>query len=43
MCRNQDRSKEARELLAPVFDRFSESFDTADLKATKVLFDQLAA
>jgi predicted ATPase len=40
---NQGRSKEARELLAPVYDRFTEGFDTADLKATKALLDELAA
>jgi hypothetical protein len=42
MWRNQRRSKEARELLAPIFDRFTEGFDTADLKATKALLDELA-
>jgi len=43
MWRNQGRSKEARELLAPVYDRFTEGFETADLKATKALLDELAA
>jgi predicted ATPase/DNA-binding winged helix-turn-helix (wHTH) protein len=43
MWRDQGRSKEAHELLAPVFDRFTEGFDTADLKATKALLDELAA
>jgi predicted ATPase len=43
MWRGQGRSKEARELLVPVFDRFTEGFDTADLKATKALLDELAA
>jgi predicted ATPase/DNA-binding winged helix-turn-helix (wHTH) protein len=43
MWRGQGRNKEARELLAPVFDRFTEGFDTADLKATKTLLDELAA
>jgi predicted ATPase len=33
----QDRSAEARELLAPVYDRFTEGFETADLQAAKVL------
>jgi predicted ATPase len=41
--RSQGRSKEARELLASVFDRFTEGFDTADLKAAKALLDELAA
>jgi len=43
MWRNQGRSKEAHELLAPVYDRFTEGFETADLKATKALLDELAA
>jgi predicted ATPase len=43
MWRDQGRSKEAHELLAPIFDRFTEGFDTADLKATKALLDELAA
>jgi predicted ATPase/DNA-binding winged helix-turn-helix (wHTH) protein len=41
--RDQGREKDARELLAPVFGRFTEGFDTADLKATKRLLDELAA
>lgn len=41
MWRNQERSKEARELLAPVYDRFTEGFETADLKAAKALLDNL--
>ena len=43
MWRDQGRSQEARELLASVYDRFTEGFDTADLKATKALLDELAA
>jgi predicted ATPase len=39
--RNQARSNEARELLAPVYDQFTEGFDTADLKAAKALIDDL--
>jgi predicted ATPase len=31
----------ARELLAPVYGRFTEGFDTADLRAAKALLDQL--
>jgi predicted ATPase len=42
MWRSQGRRKAARELLTPVFDRFTEGFDTADLKATKALLDELA-
>jgi tetratricopeptide (TPR) repeat protein len=32
---------EARDLLAPIYDWFSEGFDTADLKDAKALLDQL--
>jgi len=42
MWRNQGRAKEARELLAPVYDRFTEGFETADLKHAKALLDELA-
>jgi predicted ATPase len=38
---DQDRIDEARELLAPMYDRFTEGFDTADLKAAKALLDTL--
>jgi predicted ATPase len=41
MWRNQDRSQEARELLAPVYDRFTEGFETADLTAAKALLSDL--
>jgi predicted ATPase/DNA-binding winged helix-turn-helix (wHTH) protein len=37
MWRNQGRRKAARGLLAPVYDRFTEGFETADLKAAKAL------
>ena len=32
----------ARGLLAPVYDWFTEGFDTADLKEAKALLDELA-
>ncbi len=32
-----------RELLAPVYGRFTEGFDTRDLKEAKVLLDELAS
>jgi predicted ATPase len=35
--RQQDRAAEARGCLAPVYGRFTEGFDTADLKAAKAL------
>ena len=41
MWRDQGRSQEARELLAPVYDRFSEGFESADLKVAKAMLDGL--
>jgi predicted ATPase len=41
MWRDQGRGKDARELLAPVFGRFTEGFDTADLKEAKALLGSL--
>jgi predicted ATPase len=40
--RDQGRSADATGLLQPVYDRFTEGFGTADLKAAKVLLDALA-
>ncbi len=37
----QVKSKEARELVQPVYGWFTEGFDTADLKEDKVLLDEL--
>jgi class 3 adenylate cyclase/predicted ATPase len=37
----QGRRSEACRLLAPVYDRFTEGFDTADLKEAKALLDDL--
>jgi predicted ATPase/DNA-binding winged helix-turn-helix (wHTH) protein len=42
MWRDQGRSKEASELLAPVYDRFTEGLETADIKAAKALLDGLS-
>ncbi len=42
LCRSQDRVAEAHDLLAPVFDWFTEGFDTADLKEAKALLDELS-
>jgi predicted ATPase len=36
------RRAEARDLLAPVYGRFTEGFETADLKEAKVLLDEFA-
>jgi predicted ATPase/DNA-binding winged helix-turn-helix (wHTH) protein len=38
----QDRQGDARRVLAPVYDRFTEGFDTADLQEAKSLLEQLA-
>jgi predicted ATPase len=38
----QARSEDARELLASIYDRFTEGFETADLNEAKVLLEQLA-
>src|SRR5580704_1611230 len=37
----QNRTKSAREILAPVYDRFTEGFETTDLRAAKLVFDGL--
>ena len=39
----QGRRKAARVLLAPVYGRFTEGFDTADLREAKALLDELNA
>jgi predicted ATPase len=39
----QGRREAARALLAPVYGRFTEGFDTADLKDAKALLDELSA
>jgi predicted ATPase len=42
LWRDQGRRTEARELLAPVYDWFTEGFDTLDLKQARTLLDALA-
>jgi predicted ATPase/DNA-binding winged helix-turn-helix (wHTH) protein len=42
LLRDQDRSADTLALLQPVYDRFTEGFETADLKAAKALLDALA-
>jgi hypothetical protein len=42
LWRDQARAKEARELLAPTYDRFTEGFATADLRAAKALIEELS-
>jgi predicted ATPase len=43
LCRDQGKRDEARELLASVYGRFTEGFDTLDLKDAKALLDELNA
>ena len=40
---DQGKRDEARDLLAPVYDWFTEGFDTLDLKEAKVLLDEVSA
>jgi predicted ATPase len=42
LWQQQGRKQEARELLAPVYDWFTEGFDTQDLKDAKALLEELA-
>jgi tetratricopeptide (TPR) repeat protein len=41
LWRDQNQAQKALQLLAPVYDRFTEGFETADLKAAKVLIGRL--
>jgi predicted ATPase len=41
LWREQDRRTEARDLLAPVYDWFTEGFDSPDLNDAKALLDEL--
>ena len=43
LWRDQGRRNEARDLLAPVYDWFTEGFDTLDLKKAKTLLKELAS
>ena len=42
LWQKQGKTIEARDLLVPVYDWFTEGFDTADLKDAKALLDELA-
>jgi predicted ATPase len=42
LLRDQGRSADALALLQPVYDRFTEGFDTTDLKVAKALLEALA-
>ncbi|MDP6350619.1 MAG: adenylate/guanylate cyclase domain-containing protein [Alphaproteobacteria bacterium] len=43
LWQNQGKRQEAHDLLAPVYDWFTEGFDTSDLKETKALLVELGA
>jgi predicted ATPase len=43
LWRQQGQREAARALLAPVYGRFTEGFDTTDLKEAKALLDELSA
>jgi predicted ATPase len=43
LWRDQDKRNEAGDLLAPVYGRFTEGFDTIDLEEAKALLDELHA
>ena len=43
LWRDQGRRTEARDLLAPVYGWFTEGFETADLKETKALLEELGS
>ncbi len=42
LWQSQDKRQEACDLLAPVYEWFTEGFDTADLMDAKALLDELA-
>jgi predicted ATPase len=41
LWQQQDKRQDAYDLLTPVYEWFTEGFDTADLKEAKVLLDEL--
>jgi len=42
LWQRQGKRAEARALLAPIYDWFTEGFDTADLREAKALLEELA-
>jgi predicted ATPase len=42
LWRSQDKRSEAHDIVAPIYDWFTEGFDTADLKDAKALLAELA-
>ena len=43
LWRDQGKLQQARELLSPVYEWFTEGFDTRDLMEAKALLQELAA
>jgi predicted ATPase len=43
LWRDQGKSSQAHDLLAPIYGSFTEGFDTLDLKQAKALLDGLVA
>jgi predicted ATPase len=43
LWRDHGKRQQARDLLAPIYGRFTEGFDTLDLKEAKALLDELAS
>jgi adenylate cyclase len=43
LWQGQGRADDARALLAPIYDWFTEGFDTADLKSARALLDELGS
>ncbi len=41
LWQSQDKRQDAYDLLAPVYNWFTEGFDTADLQEAKALLDEL--
>ncbi len=42
LWQSQDKRQDAYDLLSPVYEWFTEGFDTADLQEAKALLDELA-
>jgi len=42
LWRDQDRRRQAHELLAPVYDRFTEGFASVDLRTAKALIEEIS-
>jgi len=42
LWQSQGKDREARELLAPIYNWFTEGFDTHDLRVAKALLEQLS-